>query len=185
MLPVLILPGLGGSGPEHWQTHWETKNPDFIRVEQGDWDNPDLDEWVATLDGYIARQPAPPLLVAHSLSCALVAHWAERHHRRVHGALLVAPSDVDSPAHTPAEVRGFSPMPLQRLPGTIIVVASEDDPYVDFARAEFFAQSWGARFVNAGKCGHINSASGLGDWRLGQRTLAELADEKSAFSIRT
>ncbi len=160
MPPVLILPGLGSSGPEHWQTRWEKANPDFVRVVQRDWGNPDLDEWVATLDGCIARQPAPPLLVAHSLSCALVAHWAARHHRPIRAALLVAPSDVDSPAHTPPEVRGFSPMPLRKLPDRTIVAASADDPFVDPARARYFASVWGARFVEVGSCGHINSASG-------------------------
>ena len=97
--------------------------------------------------------------------------------RPIFGALLVSPSDVDSAKHTPPEVRGFSPMPQHRLPGRTIVVASEDDPYVDFARAEFLAKAWGARFVNAGKCGHINSASGLGDWPQGRSILAELRAE--------
>jgi uncharacterized protein len=157
MPPVLILPGLGSSGPEHWQTHWEEKNPDFIRVEQRDWDNPDRDEWIETLDRAITKQAEPPLLVAHSLACAQVAHWAARHSRPTFGALLVSPSDVDSPTHTPPEVRGFSPVPLQRLPGTNIVVASANDPYVDLARAEFFAAAWRARFVNAGACGQIVS----------------------------
>jgi len=27
---VLILPGRGGSGPDHWQTHWEAANPGFF-----------------------------------------------------------------------------------------------------------------------------------------------------------
>jgi uncharacterized protein len=174
MPPVLILPGLGSSGPEHWQSYWEKAHPEFARVEQRDWDNPDRDEWVATLDRAIAQQAEPPLLVAHSLACALVAHWAARHTLPVFGALLVSPSDVDSPAHTPPEVRGFSPMPLQRLPGRTIVVASADDPYVDIARAGHFAKAWGARFVNAGALGHINSASGLKDWPLGRRLLDEI-----------
>jgi uncharacterized protein len=34
--PVLILPGLDNSGPEHWQTHWQKQNPHFVRVEQRD-----------------------------------------------------------------------------------------------------------------------------------------------------
>lgn len=175
MPPVLILPGLGNSGPEHWQTHWEKRNPDFVRVEQRDWDNPNRDEWIVTLDGAIARQLAPPLLVAHSLACTLVAHWAARHSRPVFGAMLVAPSDIESPAHTPPEVRGFSPMPLAHLPGKNIVVASEDDPYVGIARAEMFAKAWDARFAIAGRLGHINGASGLGDWPQGLRLLNELA----------
>jgi hypothetical protein len=174
MPPVLIVPGLGGSGPEHWQTHWEKQNPDFIRVEQRDWDNPDRDEWVATLDQAIARQPAPPLLVAHSLACSLVAHWLAGASRPLHGVLLVAPADVDSEAHTPPEVRGFAPMPLAPIAAPCIVAASADDPFVDIARARTFADAWGARFVAVGRHGHINSASGLGAWPPGQKLLAEL-----------
>ena len=173
MPPVLILPGLGSSGPEHWQTYWEKAYPQFTRVEQRDWDNPDRDEWIATLDRAMATAGRAAAPRRDSLACALVAHWAARHQRPVFGTLLVSPSDVDSPAHTPPEVRGFSPMPLQRLPGKNIVVASADDPYVDIARAERFAKAWGARFVNAGPCGHINSASGLGAWPPGQKLLAE------------
>jgi predicted alpha/beta hydrolase family esterase len=175
MPPVLIVPGLGGSGPEHWQTLWEKANPDFSRVEQGDWDRPDRHEWIAALDRAIAAQPAPPLLVAHSLACALVAHWAAGNTRPLHGALLVAPADVDSDAHTPPEVRGFAPMPLAPIAAPCIVAASADDPYVTPARARFFASAWGARLVDVGRCGHINSASGLGDWPMGQKLLAELA----------
>ena len=176
MPPVLILPGLGSSGPEHWQTHWQTKNPDFVRVEQRDWDKPDRNEWVATLDRAIAAQPAPPLLIAHSLSCALVAHWAAGAARRLHGALLVAPADVDSDKHTPPEVRGFAPMPLAPIEAPCIVAASVDDPFVETARARFFASAWGARFVAMGACGHINSASKLGDWPPGWKLFNDLID---------
>jgi predicted alpha/beta hydrolase family esterase len=173
-LPVLILPGLGSSGLDHWQTHWQKQNPDFVRVEQRDWDAPDRDQWVATLDRAIAAQPAPPLLIAHSLAYALVAHWAERHGRALHGALLVAPADVDSDKRTPPEVRGFAPMPMSRIPGRTIVAASTDDPFVDLTRAQDFAAAWGAKLVEVGPHGHINSTSGLGDWPQGRHLLAEL-----------
>ncbi|HJR23337.1 MAG TPA: alpha/beta hydrolase, partial [Dongiaceae bacterium] len=38
--PVLIITGLGGSGPEHWQSLWQARLPDARRVEQADWDKP-------------------------------------------------------------------------------------------------------------------------------------------------
>jgi predicted alpha/beta hydrolase family esterase len=174
MPPVLILPGLGGSGPAHWQTLWEQANPDFIRVEQRDWDKPDLEDWIATLDRAIAAQAAPPLLVAHSLSCALVAHWAARHKRPLHGAMLVAPADVDAETRTPPEVRGFAPIPLMPIPGRAVVVASADDPYVEPLRAKAFAAAWHARFVDVGARGHINAASNLAAWPQGQTILFDL-----------
>jgi len=37
---VLIHPGLNGSGPDHWHSHWEQAFPDFVRVQQADWGHP-------------------------------------------------------------------------------------------------------------------------------------------------
>ena len=70
----------------------------------------------------ISESDTPAALVAHSLSVALVAHWAARYQGPVIGALLVAPSDVDAPNY-PVDARGFAPMPLQRLPFTSFIVA--------------------------------------------------------------
>jgi hypothetical protein len=181
-LRILVLPGLGGSGPAHWQTLWEARDPRCVRVEQRDFDRPARDEWVETLDRAIAAAaPARVVLVAHSLACALVAHWAARHARGpgatstvVDGALLVAPADVDAPERTPPETRGFAPIPKQRLSFAATVIASRDDSFVDLARARQLAACWGARFVDAGCAGHINAASGLGDWPEGRRYLDEL-----------
>jgi predicted alpha/beta hydrolase family esterase len=113
------------------------------------------------------------VLVAHSLGCCTVAHWAASTKRHARGALLVAPSDVEAASY-PRGTVGFAPMPRQRLPFPAIVVASSDDEYVSLERAAAFAQAWGARLVEIGKAGHVNSASGLGAWLDGQRLLEEL-----------
>ena len=80
---VLVLPGYGDSGPEHWQSLWEAADPRLRRVAQQDWLEPKLDDWLATLDREVSACATPPLLVAHSLGCALVAHWVQRTHRAV------------------------------------------------------------------------------------------------------
>jgi predicted alpha/beta hydrolase family esterase len=170
---VLIIPGLYDSGPEHWQSGWERTRGDCLRVQQRDWQTPDRSDWVAALDAAVAQFRSPPVLVAHSLGCCTVAHWARTTKRRARGALLVAPSDVEAPSYPPGTV-GFAPMPLEPLPFPTIVVASSDDEYVSPARAAAFAQAWGARLVEIGRAGHINSASGLGAWLDGQRLLEEL-----------
>jgi predicted alpha/beta hydrolase family esterase len=177
---ILVIPGLGGSGPEHWQSRWEALHPGHLRVAQRDWDRPARDEWVGALDRAIAAacsSAEPPVLVAHSLGCALVAHWARRHtsaRARARAALLVAPADVDAPDRTPPETRGFAPMPLDPLPFAATVVGSDDDPYVALTRARGFAAAWGAAFVDAGARGHLNAASGLGDWPEGRALLQAL-----------
>ena len=54
------------------------------------------------------------------------------------------------------------------------LVGSSDDEYVAPERARFFAERWGARYVDAGPRGHLNSASNLGSWAEGQALLEEL-----------
>lgn len=172
---MLIVPGLGGSGPAHWQTRWEALYPRHARLVQRDWDHPERGDWLAALGAALEAAHEPVALVAHSLGCALVAHAASRPYAKsIAAALLVAPADVDSPAHTPPETRSFAPMPTQPLPFPATVVASEDDPYVTLARARAFAAAWGAGFVAAGRRGHLNADSGLGDWPDGRRLFEAL-----------
>lgn len=172
--PVLLLPGLYDSGPQHWQTLWMKGRPGFRRVEQRDWETPHVRDWIANLDAAVREAGSSALLVAHSSSCALVAHWAAAHPRRIRGALLAAPSDPEAPSY-PKGPTGFAPMPLAPLPFPTTVVASGDDPYVSPARARQFARAWGSRLVEIGPAGHVNSASGLGAWPAGLGLLEELA----------
>lgn len=173
--PVLTVPGLWNSGPEHWQSHWERLAPStFHRVNQRDWDTPRREDWVEALEASVALAGESPLLAAHSLSCALVCHWARGRHSPVRGALLVAPSDVDAPSYPLGPV-GFEPMPLERLAFPSIVVASDDDPLVRPERARAFAAAWGSRLVVVHGQGHLNSDSRLGAWPFGLSLLRELA----------
>jgi predicted alpha/beta hydrolase family esterase len=177
LAPVLILPGLYDSGPQHWQTLWLAGRPGFRRVEQEDWETPRCADWVARLDAAVIEAGPAAILVGHSSACALVAHWAAAHARPVRGALLVGPSDPEGPSY-PKGPTGFAPMPLGRLPFASTVVASSDDPYVSLERARQFAAAWGSHFADAGAAGHLNSASGLGEWPAGLELLLELARRK-------
>ncbi|MFA6264722.1 MAG: alpha/beta hydrolase [Pseudolabrys sp.] len=171
----LVLPGLGNSGVDHWQSYWCLAFRNASRVLQDDWDQPRLADWLAHLDLAIVNGNRPAVLICHSLSCALAAHWAaHKKPGRVVAALLVAPSDVDDPAHTPDSVRDFAPMPLAPFPVPSLVVASRDDPYVTIARAGHFAGAWGSDYCDAGELGHINSASRLGYWPQGLLLLGQL-----------
>lgn len=172
----IIIPGLGNSGPQHWQSLWQDILPNCVRVEQRDWENPDKAEWLQALDQVVCEAAGECILIAHSLGVALVAHWAVKFHSsKVRAALLVSPSDVDSPAHTPDSVRGFAPMPTGVLPFRATVVSSSNDPFVTPARAQHFAGAWGADLVDIGPCGHINAGSNLGTWPQGLQLLADLS----------
>ncbi|MFZ5795622.1 MAG: RBBP9/YdeN family alpha/beta hydrolase [Sphingomonas sp.] len=171
---ILTVPGLGGSGPSHWQTLWEQARPDTIRVELGMWNTPHRNAWVTKLDQAIRSAQAPVVLAAHSLGCLAVAWWAELTRQPygwpVAGALLVAPADVDRP-DAQAELAAFGPTPVSPLPFPSIVVASRDDPWITIERAHSLAVGWGSHFVDAGAQGHLNAASGIGWWEEGQELL--------------
>ena len=172
--PVLVVPGYGDSGPQHWQSVWEAADATCRRVVQRDWYAPTLADWRDCLDAAVAACDRPPVLVAHSLGCALVTHWTRQARRPIAGALLVAPADVDMLALVLDAVASFAPVPLDRLPFPSIVVASSDDPYVSVERAKTFARAWGSRFVLIEGGGHLNTDSGYGDWPEGRRLLDEL-----------
>jgi serine hydrolase len=171
--PVLVLPGYDNSGPQHWQTLWERAHPEYRRVQQQSWTAPVCDDWVAALDAAIVAAPALPVLVAHSLGCHAIAHHAARHRRPVHGALLVAPPNVDDPDFPPV-IQGFRPIPRAPLPFPSIVVSSADDWYMPIEDARELARAWGSRFVALERAGHINADAGFGPWPEGERLLAEL-----------
>lgn len=172
MTPVLILPGLGGSGPTHWQSRWEAAEPTFRRAHMPSWDEPELEGWLAALTAAVGETAAPPVIVAHSLGCLAVAHYAARG-GSARAALLVAPADPDGPIF-PGVARSFAPAPLARLPFRTRIVASRNDPYaaMDFARR--CASSWGSDLIDVGARGHINAQSELGDWSEGKVLLADL-----------
>jgi predicted alpha/beta hydrolase family esterase len=173
---VLILPGLGNSGPGHWQSLWELDDPSCRRVLQDDWDAPDCAAWVARLAEALESVAGPVVLAAHSAACAMVAHWAVDAGAglvKVRGALLVAPSDPAGPNY-PAGPAGFAPVPQVPLPFASITVASDNDPYVTLERARQYAAAWGSELVVLPGAGHINVASGHGAWPEGRKLLSRL-----------
>ncbi|HEY4219292.1 MAG TPA: alpha/beta hydrolase [Gemmatimonadaceae bacterium] len=174
---VLIVPGWQNSGPAHWQSLWERDNPACSRVVQSNWDEPVPEDWIATLERAIAASSGKPVLVAHSLGCVTVAHWAHQHDRgaetRLAGALLVAPADVEE-SIAARSLEAFAPIPLTPFRFPSILVGSHNDQYATFDRAAHLAAAWGAELVDAGRAGHINTDAGFGPWPAGEALLARL-----------
>lgn len=171
---VLMVPGFTGSGPGHWQSLWRRNHPEYRRVEQRDWDHPEPVEWVAALDRAVRETPGRVVLVGHSLGCVTIARWARTSDvGRIGAVMLVAPSDVEAPS-APSEVRGFAPIPLDRLPFPTLVVTSTNDPLITLPRAQQFASRWGARLASIGAADHIHTAAGFGPWPQGHALLESL-----------
>jgi uncharacterized protein len=171
---VLIHPGLGSSGEMHWQTIWEKRYAQFVRINQKDWESPVCKEWIACIDEYVMKfESQDVILVGHSLACCAIGYWAQKYQRKIKGALLVAPSDTEAATY-PAGTTGFKPMPLFKLPFPSITVMSTNDIYVTIDRAKNFAQAWGSELINIGNAGHINADSQLGFWEFGLELLDRL-----------
>jgi uncharacterized protein len=172
MTTFIMLPGIGGSGEDHWQTLWERSNPSMKRFDPPDWDRPELAAWCRALQEAVDASDESIILVAHSLSCLLVAHWAAQSKTLVAGAFLVAVPDPQAPIF-PAAANSFRAVPKCPLPFRSIIVASTDDPYSGVEYVERCAREWGSMLVNIGKHGHINASSNLGEWSEGKSLLRE------------
>ncbi|WP_404294336.1 RBBP9/YdeN family alpha/beta hydrolase (plasmid) [Microvirga sp. RSM25] len=173
-MTILIVPGLHGSEPDHWQSHWEAELYNAERVQQENWSSPDFNVWLATLVRHIREKPGA-ILVGHSLGATLVAHLAAQHpNLDIGGALLVAPADPELTRPPVPELASFGPLPLDPFHFPAFVIASRTDPYMAPDRARVLANAWEAAFVDVGDAGHINVASGHGAWPEGRRWLDHL-----------
>ncbi|WP_025915976.1 alpha/beta hydrolase [Herminiimonas sp. CN] len=164
---VLIVPGLHNSGAGHWQTRWQQRYPAFERVEQEQWDRPELPRWSERLAQVLRTSIQPTLIVAHSFGCLTTLHAAGLGGFKLAGALLVAPAD-------PEKFGVQQALRNARLACPAVVVGSANDPWMTRSRAAEWAAIWRCGFVNAGALGHINAESGLEDWPFGLGQLERL-----------
>jgi len=178
---ILILPGLGNSGPGHWQRRWGERFSTAQFVEQADWDHPDPADWIGRIERAIMMATRPVVLVAHSLAVPAVAHTAARlKDTKVRGAFLVSAPDLELNPDVPPEARVFAPVPRDPLPFPSMLIASSDDPFCSVERAAEFATCWGSDFHLAGPAGHINVASGHGPWPEGLMMFTRLMQRLKA-----
>lgn len=163
-IPLLLVPGWQNSGPEHWQSRWQRLRPELGRVEFGEWQHPEPWAWTDDLRQAVLACPAPPVLIAHSLGCLATANLiALPSPPPIAGVLLVAPPDPGR-ADSPGPVADFGPPARQPFAMPGLVVISSDDPYAGESFSLDLARAWGLEVVRLGACGHINDASGYGDW---------------------
>ncbi|MBB5441764.1 MULTISPECIES: alpha/beta hydrolase [unclassified Paraburkholderia] len=156
---LVTVPGLHGSEGAHWQTWLERQFAHSLRVEQANWDAPDLARWAKSLCDLLARERGPFVLAAHSFGCLATAHALQQGAlaSEVVGVLFVAPA-------SPRRFESAGPFDARRLGVPSILIGSETDPWMTLADARDLAQRFGSAFVNLGDAGHINTAAGFGPW---------------------
>lgn len=172
---VLIVPGLRDHVAEHWQTVLGARLP--RRAADGP-HGPRLHG--AAIEREAQAVEGPLVVVAHSGGAVMLAHWARSTRRPVLGALLATPPDFERPMPegypTIADLAagGWLPVPRERLPFPSIVAASRNDPLGSFDRVAGLARDWGSRLVDLGPVGHLNPASGFGEWPMAESLISEL-----------
>ncbi|MBU1365666.1 MAG: alpha/beta hydrolase [Gammaproteobacteria bacterium] len=184
---VLIVPGYLGSGPAHWQSWMERQLPATRRVAGIDWQRPALGRWTDRVEAAIKRADGPVWLVAHSFGCLAAVMAAALRPERIGGALLVAPADPER-----FSAQGFrsgdegsiaSWLYDIRLRCPSLLVASTNDPWLNFASAAYWADRWGSRLHSQGAAGHINVDSGFGPWPKGLAMLRALQSAQGSFLV--
>jgi predicted alpha/beta hydrolase family esterase len=174
---ILIVPGYTNSGPEHWQTRWQSKLSTARRVEQAEWSKPVREDWTERVAQAVNEAERPVVLVAHSLGVPAAIQAMPQFRKPVAGGFFVAPPDVANPAIRPRHLMTFGPYPREPLPFPSIVIASRNDPYGSFGAAEDIAAAWGSLFIDAGETGHINAESGHGPWPEGSMVFAKFLSQ--------
>ncbi len=165
---IIMVPGYTNSGPDHWQTRWESQMKTARRVSQEDWHKPVVEDWTRNLITAVEEASKPVVLVAHSLGGQVVAQSVAQmdddQKSRIRGAFIVAPPDVENPSIRPKHLMTFGPYPRDPFPFPSTLVASQNDHFCDFQVAGDMANAWGSHLVDARESGHINADSGHGPW---------------------
>ena len=168
---VVLVPGLRGHVEDHWQTRLAASLPGARMVTPLGRTYPGLQSRVTLLDQAVRDAGGPVILVAHSAGVLVTAHWAARFSpTRVVGALLATPPALatelppEYPAIDELRAHGWLPIPRGPLPFPSIVATSDDDPLTNPVRVRALATAWGSRLHPLGAVGHLNPASGYGDW---------------------
>jgi uncharacterized protein len=168
----LIVHGLGGSGPEHWQT-WLAERLAGPGLEVAypllpDADSPRPEAWLGALRDELARLPAGDTTVlCHSLGSLLWLHHAARRSGvQVARALLVTPPQPDADE---VESAGFRPVPLDRdgvaaAARETLLVCSTDDPWCPAETSLRIAEATGVALTWLERAGHVNADAGYGPW---------------------
>ena len=167
----LILHGLSGSGPGHWQ-RWlaERLEQDGRPVrfpELPDPDNPDPEAWVRELLGELERLDGDERVVlCHSLSCIAWLAACPEVDRPVDRVALVAPPSLGAglPELVPFFPVTATAADVRHGASHTRLVCADDDPYCPEGAALLYGGVLDLPVDLQPGGGHLNVDAGLGPW---------------------
>jgi predicted alpha/beta hydrolase family esterase len=165
----LILHGLEGSGPDHWQT-WlagrlrergeRVSYPDL----PGPFD-PDPEQWLAALRDELAAMDGERIVLCHSLACLLwLLHARAGAADAADRVLLVAPPCAwDVPAVARFRADGVKAEDVERAAGSTSMFCGAPDPYCPGSAIRVYGGVLPRADCVPG-AGHVNPDAGYGPW---------------------
>ncbi|HEX4735413.1 MAG TPA: alpha/beta hydrolase [Thermoleophilaceae bacterium] len=165
----LILHGLEGSGPGHWQT-WlagrlRERGEDVRYPDLPDPLDPTPDEWLAALRPELAALEGERIVLCHSLACLL---WMLNARDGATGAaervLLVAPPCIDDHEQVGRfRPDGVTANDLERAARETLMFCGSPDPYCPGTALRAFG-ALVPNAIGAPGAGHVNTDAGYGPW---------------------
>jgi predicted alpha/beta hydrolase family esterase len=166
----LLLHGLDGSGPDHWQ-HWLA---DRLVADGADVRFPDLPDAADPAPGVWDRavraelEAAGPecVVLCHSLACLTWLRVASVSDRRLAArvALVAPPHTTEVPAVVRFKLARLAPKAVHRAAGETRIVWAPDDPYCPGGAAKSFGAPLRMTGDRIERGGHLNTDSGYGPW---------------------
>jgi len=169
MIHTVIVPGVGGSEHDHWQSWLQRQLKSCSRVQQQDWNKPVLHEWIEQFIKTVQAIQEPIQIVAHSFGCLTTVAALAQHpelNQNIKNLVLVAPAnptrfgDAGFARESQNDYQQYFHQLKLQVPTQMII--SENDPWLNFQDALQLAKAWKIRPKNLGQVGHINVASGFG-----------------------
>jgi len=184
-MTILFIHGWGGSGKGHWQDLLAEKLtkaghkvlfPSFPNANK-----PHLKDWLATLEEVLKGiNPADLRVATHSLGGALWLHFMKKKvDESPHGSNKFSPQKVFlvSPPLNDcgiSEIKDFFPLPdldLGEARKNNMLIYSDNDNYIPSQEFETLAKKYSLPTHFIPHAGHINIASGFGEWEWMEKEL--------------
>ena len=169
MIHTVIVPGVGGSEHDHWQSWLQRQLKSCSRVQQQDWNNPVLHEWIEQFVKTVQAIQEPIQIVAHSFGCLTTVAALAQHpelNQKIKNLVLVAPANParfgDAGFARDSQNNYQQYFHQLKLQAPTQMIISENDPWLNFQDALQLAKAWKIRPKNLGQVGQINVASGFG-----------------------
>ncbi len=134
------------------------------------------EDWIQGIENTVSKIEGDIILVGHSCGAVAITQWALTYDtRKVKGALLVAPADVDSDSAIPP-IHVQRPLPKRILPFATKLIYSDNDEHSTLTRSEKMGKDWGSELIMVQGASHFHTEAGFGEWPDAEKWISQLSE---------